>query len=924
MQARSNKNKFLVRGASGLALAIAMFQAEVALAQAVPIPGEEQVETTNQPTAAEDSEIVVTGSRIARAGFDLPTPTTVIGEVELRQGSRPNLQQVLNDAPSFRPTVTPQVSPGNTSSGSAPVDLRGLGSSRTLTLVNGRRFVGNNNLNYIPLGLVERVEVVTGGASAAYGSDAVAGVVNIILKNKVKGINVGGVTGISSRGDGMRYGFDLTAGTEFAGGKGQILFSGEYVNDKSIPSRNSRANLTAGRIIFPGDTLQTLVADVNTNQTLGGLIVSGVLANQTFDASGNLRPYQGGVAVNAGQVVGGVDSRGLYDAIVLTTPLERISTYGRATYDFGGVTLWADAAYGRSRSDYPFLPDIGIGTLTLQSSNPFLPAGARAQLAAAGQPTFRFARFYDGPYRLNFDGLRQQYEGAVGIDAELGSGWKFTSHFSHGVVDFRQRLDNARVVARFNNAINAVSSGGQIVCGINADAITTNDDPACRPLNLFGDNASPEAIAYAYDTQRSDSTNKLDAASAQVQGDLFSLWAGPVTVALGAEARWEKQKARSGALDLARAFGPLNLFGSPISGGFNVKEGFGEVAVPLLNIEGKAKIDLNGAARYSDYSQSGGIWSWKAGGTIGLFDTLLLRGTRSRDIRAPGVGELFAVRALTIRPIDDAQFAQFQGRPGYNRTPSPSTFTGGNPDLVPEVSYTTTVGATFSPRFFPGFNLSVDYYDIKIGGAIFALTGTNLTVACNQGSAAACDRIVRDPVTGTVTQISANQQNIASFETAGVDIEASYLLRLSRFTNAIPGTIQIRGLASYVDSFVFDTGSSRIDSVGSVGAGTSNAIPKWRSTLSLTYQGDVIGLDARIRHVGGGKFDRLLEGVLSNNDISSRTYVDLGAQFKVSDRFTFFTNANNVFDRKPPISPVSPTFYDVVGTYYTAGARVKF
>ena len=664
MQAKSKgASQFLVSGGSAFALAVALLQAEVALAQAVPIPGEEQVETANKPTATQDEEIVVTGSRIARAGFDLPTPTTVIGEVELRQGNRPNLQQVLNDAPSFRPTVTPQVSPGNTSSGSAPVDLRGLGSNRTLTLVNGRRFVGNNNLNYIPLGLVERVEVVTGGASAAYGSDAVAGVVNIILKNRVQGINVGALAGISSRGDGRRYGFDLTAGTSFADDRGQLLFSAEYVKDKSISSRNSRPNLTAGRITFPGDTLQTLVADVNTNQTSGGLITTGVLANQTFDAAGNLRPYLGGLAVNAGQVVGGADARGLYDAIVLTTPLERISTYGRATYDFGGVSLWADGAYGRSRATYPFIPDIGIGALTIQASNPFLPAGARAQLAAAGQTSFRFARFFDGPYRLNFDGLRQQYEGAAGIDAELGGGWKFSSHVSHGVVTFRQRLDNARVASRFNNAVNAVSSGGQTVCAINVDADPNNNDPACRPLNLFGDNASPEAIAYVYDTQRSDSTNKLTSASAQVQGDLFSLWAGPITVVVGAEGRWEKQRARSGTLDLARAFGPLNLFGSPVSGGFNVKEAFGEVAVPLLDIDDKVKIDLNGAARYSDYSQSGGIWSWKAGGTVGLFDTLLLRGTRSRDIRAPGVGELFAVRALNIRPIDDAQFAEFSGRP---------------------------------------------------------------------------------------------------------------------------------------------------------------------------------------------------------------------------------------------------------------------
>ncbi|MCR5870213.1 TonB-dependent receptor plug domain-containing protein [Sphingomonas sp. J344] len=222
---------------------------------------------------AEDDTVVVTGSRIVRDGFDQPTPTTVIGEAELRQGQRPNLAQVLNDSPAFRPSVTPQVSVGNTSSGSAPVDLRGLGTNRTLTLLEGRRFVGNNNLNYVPMSLVERVEVVTGGASAAWGSDAVAGVVNIILKDSFKGVTVGGVGGISTRGDGARYGGDITAGTSFADGRGQIMVTAEYVKDESIPDRNSRDRLGSAGIVrlnptSTTDLRQILVPDVNYgNQT---------------------------------------------------------------------------------------------------------------------------------------------------------------------------------------------------------------------------------------------------------------------------------------------------------------------------------------------------------------------------------------------------------------------------------------------------------------------------------------------------------------------------------------------------------------------------------------------------------------------------------------------------------------------------------
>jgi iron complex outermembrane receptor protein len=889
--------------------------------------------------------IVVTGSRIERAGFEQPTPTTVIGEAELRSGQRPNLQQVLNDSPSFRPTTTTQVSAGNTSSGSAPVDLRGLGLNRTLTLINGRRFVGQNNLNYLPLGLVERVDVVTGGASAAYSSDAVAGVVNIVLKPKVEGINVGVQSGVSSRGDGERYGADISFGTPFAGERGQFLFSGEYVKDRSIDDRNSRRNLGSAGVVrlnptVASDTRQVLVRDVNNgNVASEGLITSGIFAGQIFSDDGSLRSFRSGASLAANpattpfpaQMIGGEDGVGLFDAVVVTTPLERISTFARATYDLGSATLWADASYGRSQSNYDFLPDIGAPSrITIQSSNPFLPASMRDALAAAGETSFTFGKFFDGPFMLEYDGTREQMEGAIGIDADLGSRWKLRAHYSHGETDFSQRVDNARVTARFDNAINAVLGGGQIVCAINADANPANDDPACRPLNLFGRNGpSAEALGYTQDTQRSDTTNKLDAATVEVQGDVFSLWADPATVLLGVEARREEQQARSGALDLAGAFGGLTLYANPVSGRFDVKEAFGEIALPLIDLDRTVKIDLNGAARYSDYSRSGGIESWKGGGTVNLFDTVMLRATRSRDIRAPNVNELFSVRSLTVGQVVDQDTAgRAAANPAYNPTPSQvRTLTGGNIDLDPEIGYTTTVGVSFSPEFIPGFNLSVDYYDITVNGAIAALSASNMTLACRNGSSAACARVTRD-ATGTITEVQSNQQNIAGFETSGLDFEASYVISMSSLGTDLPGALQLRALATRVHDFIFDTGVARVDSAGDVGSGTGNSMPTWRGTLSVTYESDRLAIDARGRYVGGGKHNHLLDGInqplLVNNDISARTYVDLGLQFRATDRLTLSANVNNLFDREPPISPAQPLYYDAVGRYFTAGARMTF
>lgn len=934
----------LLRTCSMFALALAATCAGTANAQTgAAQAGETPAEQAGEGESGDESEIVVTGSRIERAGFDQPTPTTVLGAVELRQGARPNLQQILNDQPQFRATVSPSVSNGNTSTGTAPVDLRGLGLDRTLTLVDGRRFVGQNNLNYIPIGIVERLEVVTGSASAAWGSNAVAGVVNVIIKDDFDGLTLGGQTGISSRGDGMRYGLDGTFGIGFAGDRGRLTVAAEYVDDKGIPDRNSRRNLGSPAIVRVNPLSTTdfstrLTRDVNFgNQTTGGLITTGVLAGQVFESDGSLRPFRGGTRLGAAafpaQIIGGEDGIGLFDTVAASTPFKRLATYGRLSYDLGDARVYIDATYGSVETDDRFVPDFLVPPQTIQASNPFLSPAIRAQLAAAGQTSFTLGRFFNDILFINFDSKRENKEGAIGIEGGFGR-FKYNAYYSHGEVESDIQLGNSRVAANFTRAINAVSSGGQIVCAVNADANPANDDPACRPLNPFGqNNASAEARDYITDTQRQRTVTKLDAAGVELQGDLFDLPAGPLTVVVGAEARWEEQNQSRGELDATPGYFGIPLFTAPVNGGFDVREGFTEVAVPVFNADGVFKLDLNGAARYSDFSNSGGIWSWKVGGTARLFDALLLRAARSRDIRSPGIANLFTVRALTVGPLVDQDTAGRTGAPGFSATPATvSTFSGGNPDLVEEASRTLTVGGSFSPSFVPRLNISVDYYDIKIGGAITALSGSNLTLACNRGNLSACDRVIRNPTTQTVETVFTNFQNVASIETSGFDLEASYLLRMSDFSGAMPGSLRLRALATHVRKYVIDTGVTRVDTAGDVGDATANSIPKWRATFSATYQDAALGLDARVRYVDGGTYNKLLvdnpatatlEGLV-NNRIKSRTYVDLGAQFKVRDRFTLFGNVNNVFDVDPPITSAGNPNYDVVGTYFTAGARVNF
>ena len=461
-------------------------------------------------------------------------------------------------------------------------------------------------------------------------------------------------------------------------------------------------------------------------------------------------------------------------------------------------------------------------------------------------------------------------------------------------------------------------SGGQIVCGINADADPTNDDPACAPINPFGvGNISQAALDYTTGTERSFTTSKLDSLGVELQGDLINLWAGPLTVAVGVEARWEKLSSSRTPETVAGGFS-FGVFSSDLNGGFNVKEGFAEVALPLLDIEDILALDFNGAARYSDYSNSGGIWSWKLGGTARLFNDVLLRITRSRDIRSPNVTELFTQQRINIGPaVDNPSLAPANPGPGYDPNPAQVTsFTGGNPDLFPEVSSTLTFGGSVSPSFFPGFKASVDYYDISINGAIVALSRDAVVLSCANGNTDACGRIVRDG-NGTITTIFSGFQNIATFETSGLDFEVSNVRPVGN------GNLRLRALATYVDKFVFDDGISRVDSAGDVGSSTPNSIPKWRGNFTVGYDNDEFGANVRVRYVDGGKFNSALT-TLVNNDIGSRTYVDLGLQFKVMDSFTLSGNVNNVFDVDAPLSPVGVSHYDITGTYYSVSAKVRF
>ena len=869
-----------------------------------------------------NEDIVVSGSRIQREGFDAPTPTTVIGEAELALGNRPSIAQVLNDAPQFRATQTPSTTPGNTSSGVSTADMRGLGAVRTLTLLNGHRFAGANDLNIVPQSLVKRIDVVTGGASAAWGSGAVAGVVNIILDDDFTGWRMGLQTGISSRGDAARYGADIAWGTDFAGGRGHFMVAGEYMNERGALSRDDRPNLVAG-LFQRADNKLELVRDPNSTQLYNGgsiLSTSGAPRNLVFNPDGNIAAFPLGSITNGVTTIGG-GGQNIFDYVAVSTPYERINLFTRASYDLtDSLKVWANFSFHRMSANYSFFPETVAGLNTLiRPDNAFLTQANRDQLAAAGVVgPFILGRVMDdvGADRvMKFKYNRRNLEGAIGLEGSFGDGWKYDLYYNHGEIRLNQGLNNQRIKSRFDNGVDSILVNGTPTCRVNTDASTANDDPNCVPINLFGNGSiSDKAAAYAFGGSQIIYTIKLDAAGASLSGQPFSTWAGPVDIAVGTDFRWEEQSTQYvDPLSLANALGTLNS--SATNGGFDVKEIFAEVNVPLLDITDALKLEINGAARYSDYSTSGGIWSWKTGGTLRVVNDLLFRAVYSRDIRSPSITEYFLNRSTNIGSV----FDPFQGQNGATQN-NVTVYGGGNRNLTPEIAHTLTLGGSYSPNFVRGFRLSVDYYDIDIDNVITTVTANDILAQCHAATPndPTCKGTVTRQADGTIGTITNGYRNLANYRTQGLDIEASYRMALG------DGNLTFRALANHV----FDLKINGKDVAGFVGGDTAFSTPKWRGTGTIAYDNDSFGANLRVRYVDGG-LDRplpVVNGVpieIVNNKVGSRTYVDLGAQFKTGP-FTLFGQVNNLFDRDPPITPYTSPNFDVMGRYMSAGVKLNF
>lgn len=895
-------------------------------------------------TPAEEHEITVTGTRIQRDGFVAPTPTNVVTSEQLNLAGVTTIGDIAFKLPQFRPARSIYTSHTGGNVGGNYFNLRGLSGipspSRTLTLIDGRRPTPTGSdetfdVNVIPSGIISRVEVVTGGASAAYGSDAVAGVVNLILRDDIEGFEGSIQAGQTFRyADAQEVRGDLSFGTRFADGRGRLLLSGEYYRNNGAGEIGKRQwardnwGLIANPAYAPGNGQPAILMGRDArmgNATFGGLITSGPLAGTQFLPGGVAASFNPGSAPLGSAGTFGGDGANVGQSLQLMVPSERMTFFGRASFEISpSVELWAEASHANIFADDAHtIPSFNFSNIVIQSDNAYLPVGVRNAMNANGISSFNMSRinedfgFYGNTAHTSYTQL------AGGAKGKIGSAWKWDVSVTHGRYYQRQDYVNDTIRANLALATDAVldPATGRIVCR----SALANPANGCVPINLFGSGSpSQQAIAYVTDNFRQVQRVSQTAVEGSLRGEPFSLWAGPVSVAIGAEHRAERLSYQVAPLTEAFAHGIFNAHSSG-PGTITVSEVFGEVVVPLLrDVPLFRSLDFNGAVRVADYSTTGSVAAWKLGITNQIFKDLRLRATLSRDIRAPNFSELFTTSAATIASVRDLN----------GTAVTVSVPNGANPNLKPEIGKTLTLGLIYTPEWVSGLRLSVDYFSIRLDGAITSLTAQQVINGCGTGQQDLCARLVRDS-SGTLTQINNGRFNAQTLRTKGVDIALDYSLPVDRLFEGAGGRIDLRASASYTDTL-------RSTLLGQVIENAGTAIPKWTGLASIGYASDRTTVQLGGQYVGSVTYNATPGSAqpigLNIPRFPDRFYLDLGVQYVLIDRggtrIQLFGNIQNLLDKDPPIiptlvGPVSPIIsnyglYDPLGRRFTAGVRFKF
>jgi outer membrane receptor protein involved in Fe transport len=945
------------------------------------------------------SEVVVTGSRIASTGYTQPTPTSMISAEDIELDAAPNLFNTIAELPVLQGSTGRKTFVNSTSSGATGLSafsLRNLGTIRTLTLLDGQRVTPANvtgivDVSQFPQLLVKRVDVVTGGASASYGSDAIGGVVNFVTDKEFVGLKTNVEAGRTTYGDDESVTAQAAWGGAFLDDRLRVQVSGEYGKEDGVPSGGFGGGPAAnGRDWFRSPALQVRplsqtndgrpqIFDIRDAQQLQytryGLITNGPQQGTAFGVNGEPYTFQygsNGVPMGNGQVtncvtpfcVGGDLSGNVNMGPSLAAQLERTVGYTRLALDVGERTqvyLTANVARTKGINE----PNAGTekpGNLTIGCDNPFLPASVLAT-CATDYPTGRFAFGTSSgnfPETIDVVSARDQLRLVFGVDGGVdlfGANWTYNGYVAHGTNHTRIDVNDISLTPRYNAAIDAVRlPDGTIGCR-SADARASG----CLPINIIGQNpVDPAALAYVFPASgpQQRSRQEEQVVSFNISGEPFSLWAGPVAFAVGAEYRDESYRT------VGDAYGNGALAGSPNTpeypadplmnttsgnnwyagnfhngkGSYSVKEAYLETNLPFLDSESLGDANLNLAVRQTEYSTAGSVTPWKVGGTWQTpFNGLSLRAVTSRDIRAPNLSELFAPPVVVNGTVlFGGQNINILG------------MTVGNTDLVPEIARNTTFGIVLSqPDFLPGFSASIDYYDIKLTGLISSLTAQQQVDLCVAGNQALCSQMLLTSPIPNTNFVRVQAFNLAKARNKGLDIEMTYNTGLAGL--GIPGELTLRALATHAISFVTDSGIVGTIPVESAGVNLGNpvnsaGIPDWKVKLTQGWSTDTVSLAITERFISDGVYSNeyiecqtncpvstVNRQTIDNNQMKGALYIDVGGTYRATDHVTTYFMVDNVLNKDPEPAPgttvsygVNPYLYDALGRTYRVGFRTSF
>jgi len=919
---------------------------------------EASTEATQDSTPASDAvtldNLVVTGSRIARPELQSTMPINVIQMDDAKDFGRLGVYDALMLSPGIGPGLGESSSLGQEhDAGVANINLRNMGNNRSLVLVDGHRWVSGGartsavDLNTIPSALIDRFEVVTGGAAAIYGADAVTGAVNVIMKKQMVGSEASVTTGVSDRGDANQTNASFGTGFNFAGDRAHLVIGADYTKTDALRSTDrwtdrdvyyanpantgpddgipdsilARDYRVMYRSATPAWCLPVGCAGTTGQwyQLVNDQVVAVPRDSYTIVTGGLTGGQDGGPGLNGNE------------NHLIRNASERGSVYANLEFELTPDTVWNTAlsyahSYTNGATEFPeYRTDArtppnwwgkdGVGNTgeVATLSNPYLPDAMRQFMLDNGLTSLGLNRSYMNlpvPEEVH---KRDNFSLSTDLSGRFTDNLHWQGFVRYGVVS--DAITTRNMVGRdeWLYARDAVrDAGGNIVC---ADPVARAG--GCQPLNIFTTDAfSPELLDYLLFNRHESTRNSLLNASASIDGSLFRLPAGDLSFAAGVEWRQERLDTKDDPdtvklEDVLFSPGMDYAYHPAISEKRDTSEAFAEVVVPLLSdLPFARRLEVDAAYRYSHYSDNPSTDTWKVGAAWEPFTGFTVRGTRSRSVRVPNFGELYSpIGFSTYGKIDDpCNVQQINRAPNrlancqalmpdlvmplpYPNENIPVVYSGGNPDLTPETSDSKTIGVVFAPQFLPGFDLTADYWDINIENAVTSLaylTVLQLCVADAGGPTMAyCDLVTRNP-DGTVKEVRTQNANLAALHGRGIDFGANYRHAIG------PGMLRLNFSGTHL---IEQTTVASIGVPGSNSAGGWQN-PSFKGTLLTRYDIGRFGFALNTRYISRSWYSTTekREEAYEYPFVPSYIYNDVTLSFRPNDTYSISVGVKNIED----------------------------